>query len=211
MSRSLGGRNRWRRVALAAICVLAQLTGPTAADAGAPQQGWAESAGLNGLVIRDKGHDLGDISDRMQIVELLARWGIAYDEARADLVADLFTTDASLTALAGPQRIEEVHGRNAIVASVRNASRRQGDQRRHLISNIVINELHAGEADVNAYGLVGVAGDSVVLGATVFYRAHARKDPDGVWRFSKFTIGVDQYSNGSAPPSGRAADKAKTP
>ena len=43
-----------------------------------------------------------------------------------------------------------------------------------------------------------IAADGLSLGATVIYSAELRKEEDGVWRFSKFVIGMDDYAVGGA-------------
>ncbi|MBS0282034.1 MAG: nuclear transport factor 2 family protein, partial [Proteobacteria bacterium] len=71
---------------------------------------------------------------------------------------------------------------------------KQNDQRRHAISNVVIDKLDATRATAIAYGVVTAAGGGeLYLGATVIYRGDMRKMPDGTWRFAKLVIGMDAY------------------
>ena len=66
------------------------------------------------------------------------------------------------------------------------------------MTNIVIDRLSANEATTIAYGIVTIAADGLSLGATVIYSAELRKEADGVWRFSKFVIGMDEYAGRTA-------------
>ncbi len=66
------------------------------------------------------------------------------------------------------------------------------------MTNVVIDRLSANEATTIGYGIVTIAADGLKLGATVIYSAELRKDVDGVWRFSKFVIGMDEYAGRGA-------------
>lgn len=195
-----------RRAALATCAALAGLLVIAASNvkAAAPTRGWAEAAGVDGLSGRSKVISSAPGGDRLDIYDLFARWGVVYDEARLDLLPDLFTTDATfIVLLADQQSIVEVHGRQSILANVGNSLKQQGDQRRHLISNVVISQISERQADANAYGMVAVAAATISVGTTVFYRASLSKGDDGVWRFAKLIIGMDQYTG--TPP--RLKDK----
>ena len=188
--------------ALTAVLVIA-----ASSAVAAPTRGWAEAAGVDSLGNRSKVISSAPVGDRLDIYDLFARWGVVYDEARLDLLPDLFTTDATfIVLLADRQPIVEVHGRQSILANVGNSLEQQGDQRRHLISNVVISQISERQADANAYGMVAVAAATISVGTTVFYRASLSKGDDGVWRFSKLIIGMDQYAG--TPP--RLQDKAES-
>ena len=66
------------------------------------------------------------------------------------------------------------------------------------MTNVVIDRLTANEATAIAYGIVTVAANGLSLGATVIYSAELRREADGVWRFSRFVIGMDDYAVGGA-------------
>ena len=120
--------------------------------ANAPRQGWASKDGVvalgrNGVALQ---HD--NALDRARIAEAFARWGIAYDEGRTDVVRSLFTPGASFRVLRGTSEpIASADGVDAIVANVRSALAQQGDQRRHAISNVVIDRMTAMEARAIGY------------------------------------------------------------
>lgn len=160
-----------------------------------PTPGWAHAANLVHLQENGKAITTDNVQDRLLIQEVFARWGVGYDEGRLDVIRSLFTPDAVYeVTLAGKKLMAHKEGPDNIVAGVRESLRQQGDQRRHAISNIIIDRLTANEATAIAYGIVTVAADGMSLGATVIYSANLRRGTDGVWRFSKFVIGMDEYA-----------------
>jgi hypothetical protein len=161
----------------------------------APAQAWAHQSGV--VRLKANGPPLAnqDLRDRLLIQETFARWGIAYDEARLDVVRTLFTPDAVFeVTLGSAEPIARAVGLDEIVLNVGNSLRQQADQRRHALSNLVIDELSKTRATAIAYGIVTIAADGLKLGATVIYSADLRKEADGVWRFSRFVIGMDDYA-----------------
>ncbi|MCX8494922.1 MAG: nuclear transport factor 2 family protein [Akkermansiaceae bacterium] len=168
-------------------------------EASFPPQHWASKVGwidlqANGVVLEST-----NILDRMLIQEAFYRWGIAWDEARLDVVRSLFTMHGELVITRGSARPTSRHvGPDVIAKYVDDASRVQADQRRHAMTNVVIDRLSATEATAIAYGIVTVAANGLSLGATVIYSAELRKEADGVWRFSRFVIGMDDYAVGGA-------------
>lgn len=163
-----------------------------------PRQNWASSDGLLELQPLQP-IAVASVADRLMIADVFARWGIAYDEGRLDVVRSLFTEDGVLDGLAGsgrPQSKQMMHyvGREAIAKAVAQDRTRQGDQRRHAMSNVVIEKLSAEAATAYAYGVVTAAGnDELYLGASVIYRAELKKQSDGCWRLQRFVIGIDSY------------------
>lgn len=160
-----------------------------------PKQAWAHNSGVvhlqpNGVVLA-----ADDALNRQRIQEAFSRWGIAYDEARIDVVRSLFTKDAVFEVTQGSaEPIARAVGVDDIVNNVTNALQQQADQRRHAISNIVIDRLTKNEATAIAYGIVTIAANGLSLGASVIYSGELRRENDGVWRFSKFIIGMDDYA-----------------
>jgi hypothetical protein len=175
--------------------LLASLLACAAQAATSPPQAWAHSSGIVQLQSNGVKLDADDARNRLLIQEAFARWGIAYDEARIEVVRSLFTKDAVFEVTQGGAKpIARAVGIDAILENVSGALQQQSDQRRHAISNIVIDRLTANEATAIAYGIVTVAADGLSLGATVIYSAELRREADGVWRFSRFVIGMDDYA-----------------
>ena len=163
-----------------------------------PRQNWATTDKLLELKPLQK-IDPASLTDRMMIADVFARWGIAYDEGWLDVVRSLFTEDGVLDGQSGsakPGSGPTMHyvGRDAIAKAVERDRARQGDQRRHAMSNVVIDQLTKDTATAFAYGVVTAAGnDELYLGASVLYRAELKKQTDGVWRLQRFVIGIDSY------------------
>jgi hypothetical protein len=164
-----------------------------------PPQHWASKVGLIDLQPNGVAVESANILDRMLIQEAFYRWGIAWDEARLEVVRSLFTMHGELVITRGTERPTSRHvGPDVIARYVDDASRVQADQRRHAMTNVVIDRLSVNEATAIAYGIVTVAANGLSLGATVIYSAELRKEADGVWRFSRFAIGMDDYAVGGA-------------
>lgn len=167
-----------------------------------PRQAWAH---------RDKKIDLRPleaadwspeaVAARMQISEAFSRFGVAHDEARTDVVGSCFTQDAVFEVAQGQgAAFVYYEGRETIIARLTGIIAEQGDQRRHAMTNVLVESLTSDTASAIAYGVVPVAADGLTLGATVLYVADLKKEADGVWRFSYFYIGMDNYA-GDKPKS----------
>jgi SnoaL-like domain len=169
--------------------------GATTVSAGVfPPQHWASKNGLIQLRPNGAAVTSSNVLDRMLIQETFYRWGIAWDEALLDVIRSLFTQDGELVITLGSVKPISRHtGPDAIAKYVEATSKVQADQRRHAMTNVVIDRLGATEATTIAYGIVTIAENGLCLGATVIYSAELRKETDGVWRFLKFVIGMDEY------------------
>jgi SnoaL-like domain len=159
-----------------------------------PRQGWAHADGVMSLGLNQPVAPAQAI-DRLMIHETFARWGIAWDEGRLDVIRSLFTDHGELVILEATSKpLQQLNGQDAILEHVRRTRAVQADQRRHAISNIVLEKLDATHASALAYGVVTVIkGGQMYLGATVFYRGELIKDPAAGWQFTSFVIGMDAY------------------
>lgn len=160
-----------------------------------PRQSWAHKDGVvklqkNGVKIEND-----SALDRLLIQEAFARWGIAHDEGQLEVVRSLFTKDGEVQVMLGSKELlDSANGADNVVKMVANSLGQQQDQRRHAMTNIVIDKLTKNEASAIAYGIVTLANDGLTLGASVIYHGELKKEADGVWRFSKFVIGMDYYA-----------------
>lgn len=161
---------------------------------GTPRQNWAHTDGvvnmLPGTAITPQ-----SLADRAMIADAFARWGIGYDEGRLEAIRALFPADGELDVLeASAKPLQTLKGIDTILKNVASDRAKQNDQRRHAISNVVIDKLDGTKATAIAYGVVTAAGGGeLYLGATVIYRGDMKKMPDGSWRFAKLVIGMDAY------------------
>lgn len=164
---------------------------------------------------------LGDLADRGEIADLVARSLAAIDEGRFDDLRAIYTEDSSASAPGGQAR-----GRDAIIAQV---SRNHTPERRsqHLVGDVIV-DLHGDAADVRANVFAGFAPAAPDAGSPLappvevtfgtVYRYQAVRTPDG-WRLSQVEI-TPLWVSGStegllrpvdapaAPPAPSRADPA---
>lgn len=159
-----------------------------------PRQAWAHKDGRIAMRAPSAVTARRDPMDYMMLHEALARYGMAHDELRFDVLREVFTDDALLEVAKGSgTAFQTVRGGKAIVANFASVLSQQGDQRRHCFTNVLVEHLDEDTAQLLAYGLVSVAEDGLTLGATVFYQAGLRK-MSGQWRFARLFIGMEDYT-----------------
>lgn len=146
------------------------------------------------------------IAARAQIAEAFYRFGIGHDECRDDVAASCFTEDVTYeVSLGTAEPFTRFTGRETVRERLAAIFAEMTDQRRHLIGNVVLEDLDlaAGTARALAFGVVTVAADGLIVGASVFYVASARREADDCWRFSHFLIGMDDFA-GRRPKAGES-------
>ena len=162
-----------------------------------PQQGWAHRQGKIAMhPIRPMRWDAEALSARAQIAEAFYRFGMAFDEIQLDALCSCFVEDGVLeSSLARAEPRSSVRGHEEIRRHLRAAMDVQQDQRRHLMSNVVVEDLvlERGTAKALAQCIVAATGTELQLACAVIYTAELRRDPDDCWRFSYFFIGMDKY------------------
>ncbi|SFU05739.1 SnoaL-like domain-containing protein [Geodermatophilus amargosae] len=165
--------------------------------AGRPGQAWSHRSGkvdLRPLAPGDWSPEA--LTARAQIAEAFSRFGTAFDEARVDVLCSCFTDDALFEVGLGSAEPRTRFGsRQEIAEQLPGRIAAQADQRRHLMGNVLVEQLdlEAGTAKALAYSVVTVASDGLSLGASVIYTSELRREDDGCWRFSSFFIGMDEY------------------
>jgi hypothetical protein len=165
-------------------------------DASYPPKFWASRGGkINVKPLGASPQSQDQVLDRMMIWEAFSRFGIGHDEDRVDVVLSCMTEDVTFeysTGTAVPDLT--LLGKDAVRKRLEpNVSRLYG-QRRHCITNVVIDDFTGTTATAIAYGIVSRAADGLVLQASVLYTGDLRKEADGFWRFSRFFIGCDDYA-----------------
>jgi hypothetical protein len=172
---------------------------------GTPAQAWAHREGLVRMQpLAAAAWTPAAVTARLQIAETFYRFAIGHDEARIDVLESCFAANGVLQVAEGHAEPFSVkHGRAAIGAELGHIIGQQDDQRRHLISNIVLEQLDETVAHALAYGLVSAVGPGhgLRLGASVFYVADLVRESDGCWRFTRFFIGMDAYAGDKPAPS----------
>ena len=159
-----------------------------------PRQGWAHQDRFVDLQPSRRGNP-DEAIDRLMIGEAFSRWGIGFDEGRADVIASIFTDDGIMESMEGSGTPTlTVRGAQEIGAAMVRFQQRQADQRRHSMTNVVVESLTSDRAVALAYGIVTMAKNGKLeLAASVIYRGELRKEADGIWRFSRFSVGMDIY------------------
>jgi hypothetical protein len=131
-------------------------------------------------------------ADRVMIAERVHRYGWGYDERDRELLADCFTEDGVWEgSVMGGEAVGPFTGRDAVVEFLVGFWAIQTDQRRHIFTNVVVDELGPSEAVAHAYLLLtastGGAMQPVTNGP---YRLHLRKE-SGNWRIARLVAGFD--------------------
>jgi hypothetical protein len=156
-----------------------------------PQPAWATSAGratVKPLVATDP----AEAADRVMIAERVHRYGWGYDERDRALLADCFTADAVWEgSIMGGDTVGPFEGRDAVTAFLVDFWATQTDQRRHIFTNVVVDDLRGSSAVAHAYLLLTASSQATMTPVTTGpYRLTLRKE-DGVWRIDRLTAGFD--------------------
>ncbi|MHB1953599.1 MAG: nuclear transport factor 2 family protein [Sulfobacillus sp.] len=109
----------------------------------------------------------GEALDRQLIAERIYRYGWAYDERDRSLFADCFTDDVIWEGnVMGLEPVGPFRGREAVVDWNCQFWPNQDDQRRHLFTNVTIDDLTAETATADAYLLLTSAMNSSIKPVT---------------------------------------------
>jgi hypothetical protein len=147
--------------------------------------------------------DLQQLSDRAEIIDLVARLGACLDEARFDDMADLLVEDATVRTPGG-----QAEGRAAVIAqAVR--SHPADQQFQHVITNVLVDlDGDRATARANLVLHVSVPGDGPAYatapapapraGIGEVYHFRLARTPAG-WRLSRIET-VPVWLSGTLPP-----------
>ena len=149
------------------------------------EPGWATTAGHMQVRPLVGDSDPRRIADRVMIAETIHRYGWAYDERDHDLIGDTFTEDAVWEGnVMGAEPVGPFVGREAIVAFLAEFWAVQKDQRRHIFTNVIVDDLTADGAVAHAYLLLTSASDATMAPVTNGpYRLIMRKE-GAIWRMA---------------------------
>jgi ketosteroid isomerase-like protein len=131
--------------------------------------------------------------DRAAVVERVHRYGWAFDERRADLLVDCFTADGVWEgSIMGVDPVGPFRGGRAVADWLAGFWTTQRDQRRHVFTNTLVEELGADRATVLAYlVLTSASAGAVRTETTGCYRFQLAREPDGAWRIAHLFAGFD--------------------
>ncbi|HWH25629.1 MAG TPA: nuclear transport factor 2 family protein [Pseudolysinimonas sp.] len=131
---------------------------------------WAHSVGVIDLQpVGTVPSELTQLADRLMVTETVSRYGIAYDERRLDVLESLMTETAAFSYRFGEGAPVGYTGRAAVIAWLEDVMTSQADQRRHLMSNILVERLTASEATVIAYtAIFGIEHEAKLITTGVY-------------------------------------------
>lgn len=167
-----------------------------------PAKFWASTGGLiDPKPLGSSPASVTQVLDRLLIHEAFDLWSVGHDENRVDVVLSVLTEDVVLEYGIGTATPDfALHGRAEVEERLAPNFATMTGQRRHCISNVLIEFASDTAASAMAYGIVPRAMDGLDLHATVVYRGDLRKEADGYWRFSRFYVGCDALAGGGGRP-----------
>ena len=135
---------------------------------------------------------MGLADERAEIENVLGSYTFAYDENDMDAMAECFTADAVMTMrITDGDLIGPFEGRDAIVGLMEKSLASQSDQRRHLVSNVVVRDVADGTATVSSYlTLISIADERLTVLSTARYEDELTRE-NGAWRFSRRHVQLD--------------------
>ncbi len=132
------------------------------------------------------------MSVRNEIENAFARYALAYDDGNMDAVEATFAEDAVLSMKIGDgELIGPMNGIEEIMKLFRGAHESQTDQRRHITTNLLVEEVDATTVKTISYLLITSAENGALTAlSTGKYEDEFRKSGDG-WLISKRHIALD--------------------
>lgn len=157
-----------------------------------PVPAWGSKAGLCS-VAEPQPCDAGTIADRVLIAETAYRYAWAFDEHDRRVLAACFWPNARFVgSFMGTEDVGPFDGRDAIVEWLGGAMDLQMHQRRHHVTNLIVDSLTSTTARVGAFLHMTAVVDQDILAITAgFYRIAMEKD-DEVWRIREMFAGFDR-------------------
>jgi hypothetical protein len=157
-----------------------------------PAPAWGHATGALAMRPPATAQERSLAIDRGLIVERPSRYCWAYDERRADLLAECFAEDAVWEGtVAGTQQVGPLKGRERILEWLTEFWPNQRHQPRHVLLNTVIEEQSETEARTLSYLLLSTARRArVTLSTTGFYRLSLAR-LGGEWQIVHMFAGFD--------------------
>lgn len=156
-----------------------------------PVPSWASREGLlrpHGPVTVGR-----DVVDRSVVYETLYRLACSWDERNSKSLTDCFATGSSITVTAGgTSTLGAFRDAGAFGAWLSKIWAGEG-QRRHMLTNLILEETESGSASVSATLLVTSAthtGTRILSSGVI--RAQLILAPALTWQISRLTIGLDK-------------------
>ncbi len=131
--------------------------------------------------------------DKFQIQTLLAQASYGYDARDLDLLESCLTEDAQMSlCIAGGDLVGPFEGRDNIMQLYSSSMDAQSDVRKHVVSNIIIDDAESTDTlNVTSILTLFATQDGETRLLTVgFYRDQVTQSADG-WRISKRHVDLD--------------------
>jgi ketosteroid isomerase-like protein len=156
-----------------------------------PEPGWGRTTG-HVRVGRLSHGDASRALDRLAIAERVYRYGWGFDERDRDLLGDCFTDDAVWEgSIMGQVSVGPFEGREHIVEWLATFWDQQRDQRRHIFTNLIVQDLTEDTATAHAYLLLTATAEATLMPQTNGpYRFELAREDDS-WRIVRLAAGFD--------------------
>lgn len=158
-----------------------------------PVPGWSRSMGHSRVGPGPVAPERDPALDRILVMDRVFRYAWGFDERNLDGIAECFTEDGIWEGwIEGTQQVGPFNGRTAIRQFMGDFFPNQVDQRRHVFTNILIDDYTGTSATAHTYLLLmgSTQGESVPVTVGP-YRFDVVKEDDGVWRLSHLRGGWD--------------------
>jgi hypothetical protein len=132
------------------------------------------------------------LADRILIAERMHRYGWAFDERQEEALSECFTESATWQAsIMGTSTIGPFNGKSEIINFMKGFWPNQLDQRRHNITNVIVENQSEKAASVMAYlVLMSASAQGLKPVTTGFYKVEMVKS-DGTWKIQTLLVGFD--------------------
>ncbi len=133
------------------------------------------------------------MADHDAITQLFATYAWAHDNKEFELLDDVFTDVSEFTVdITGGPTIGPLRSRRETVEFIRDTTLNQGDQRRHVITNVRFsNETDAETRATAILSLFVTLNNELTVQATGWYDCQAVLN-DGTWRFERMYLTLDR-------------------
>lgn len=133
------------------------------------------------------------MSVRHEIKNTLAKWTVGYDERSVPMMAECFTRDAEMRLDIGETKMGPFIGHAEVMKHFTDHHEIQTDQRRHVTTNVVVEDVTADSARSTSYLSLWVTEDNAVrLQAAGVYRDEWTIE-DGAWRIRRRHLTLDVH------------------
>ena len=132
------------------------------------------------------------LADRVLIAERMHRYGWAFDERQEEALGECFTESAIWQAnIMGTSTIGPFNGKSEIMNFMKGFWPNQLDQRRHNITNVIVESQSEKAVSIMAYLVLMSASEKGLKPVTTgFYKVEMLK-LDDIWKIQNLLVGFD--------------------